>query len=368
MGFNRIKNSNKEKRTGEVIDIALKVTLLAFMVVWCLRIINPFLIPIIWGVIIAVAVDPVYQWVYKKVGKRPGLSATFVSLVLVVFILVPTFFLIRSSVKEVKHLVQLQKEGKLEIPDPDEKVLEWPFVGESIYELWKDSQGDITQVFVDYEEEFVKIGKFAFSSIVGTGFGFLKFILSIIIAGILLATPHTRDRINVLFEKAAGSFGQEFVSISEETIKNVVKGILAVAVIQASIFGFGLVVTEVPLAGIWALIVLLVSIVQLPTIILVVPILFYLWAHSEHTGWTVFWSIYFLLAGGVDNILKPILMGQGAPVPMVIVFLGAIGGLLTSGIIGLFVGAIVLSLGYRLLIHWLDKNSDTENEELPKTI
>ena len=117
--------------------------------------------------------------------------------------------------------------------------------------------------------------------------------------------------------------------------------------------GIGFILAGVPYAGVWALIVMILAILQLPPLIVILPVVIYLFS-ANSTLFASLWTVYLLLAGASDNILKPILLGKGAPVPMLVIFLGVIGGFMLSGFIGLFTGAIILSLGYKLFITWLD--------------
>ena len=344
------------ERVRETIEMALKLGLLGLIGYWCFKILSPFLIPLIWGIIIAIAVEPVYIWLNNKFGKSPKITASIVSFLLIVFILLPSIFLVRSAVNEVRFVADKVRSGEIDVSKSSDAVKEWPVVGDFAHNLWVEVNTNLKGVVNDYEKEVVGVTKFLVKSVLNAGFGILQFLIAIIIAGVLLATPQTRSMTIILFRKAAGSLGTEFVEISEETIKNVVKGILVVAVIQSFVMGAGMVLAGVPLAGLWAVVVLFWSVVQLPTIILVIPLLIFIWTDLE-TGWAVFWTIFFVLSGGIDNLLKPILMGQGLPVPMFIIFLGAIGGLLWNGIIGLFIGSIVLSLGYKLLTYWLKRES-----------
>lgn len=349
-------------RVTEAIEIALKLGLLGLIVYWCFMILSPFLIPLIWGIIIAISVEPVYVWINNKFGKSPKISASVVSFLLIVLFVLPSIFLVRSAVNEVRFVADKVRSGEINVSETADTVKEWPIVGDYAHNLWVEINTNLKGVVNDYEKEVVEATKFFVKSVLNAGFGVLQFFIAIIVAGILLATPKTRSMTVILFRKISGGFGSEFVKISEETIKNVVKGILAVAIIQAFVMGMGMVIAGVPLAGLWAVLVLFWSVVQLPTIILVIPLLIFIWTDLE-TGWAVFWTVFFVLSGGIDNVLKPILMGQGLPVPMFIIFLGAIGGLLWNGIIGLFIGSIVLSLGYKLFTYWLKRNSEGNKME-----
>ncbi len=173
-------------------------------------------------------------------------------------------------------------------------------------------------------------------------------ILSIVISGIMLANTEKSEKSSVNFaSRLMGSEGNEIISMIVLTIRNVAKGILGVAFIQFVLMGTAFILAHIPFAGLWALLVLLFAIVQLPVGIIAIPVIIYLYSAREPLPATL-WSVIILLLGLLDNVLKPWLMGKGAPVPMLVIFIGAIGGMIMSGFIGLFTGAIILSLGYKL--------------------
>ncbi len=155
-----------------------------------------------------------------------------------------------------------------------------------------------------------------------------------------------------LFVRLAGKRGAEFADDAKVTVRNVVKGILGVAIIQALLAGIGFAVAGVPAAGLWAFLCLLLAIVQIgigPIVIPIIIVMFYK-ANTVTAAILAVWLVLVMLS---DNVLKPILLGRGAPVPMPVIFLGAIGGFMSMGFLGLFVGALVLSVGYKLFKAWL---------------
>lgn len=176
--------------------------------------------------------------------------------------------------------------------------------------------------------------------------------LSVIIAGFLLATRGTDSASDIFFHRVAGGRGAEFKLLCVSTIRNVIKGILGVAVIQAALAGTGLFLAGVPYAGILTVLCLILAILQIgPGLVLLGAVIFLFYTHS--TVFAVLWSIYFIGVGISDNILKPILLGKGAFVPMLVIFLGVIGGFILYGFIGLFAGPIILSIGYKLILAWM---------------
>ena len=150
-----------------------------------------------------------------------------------------------------------------------------------------------------------------------------------------------------------GEKGEEFARVSEQTIRNVATGVIGVALIQSVLIGTAMIITEVPLAGLWVVVTLIIAIAQIPLILVTLPLIIWLFAVKQPVP-AILWSVYLIFAGLIDNFLKPVLMGKGADVPMLVIFLGAIGGFFAFGFLGLFLGAIILSLGYKLYLTWLD--------------
>ena len=154
--------------------------------------------------------------------------------------------------------------------------------------------------------------------------------------------------------------GVGFLRDAETTVRNVARGIIGVAVIQAILAGTGFSIAGIPGAGLWAMLGLILCVVQIGLAPVSFLAVVYLYATASTFTATLFliWSIFI---GLLDNVLKPILLGKGAPVPMAVIFLGSIGGFIQSGIMGLFLGAVILSLAYKLLLAWLASEPEPEN-------
>ena len=219
---------------------------------------------------------------------------------------------------------------------------------------------NIGAVIEQYSDQLIKAGEKFLGAFKSVATSFLMLIISIIISGILLASSEKSEKsISGFALRIGGKRGEEFIELIVVTIRNVAKGILGVAFIQALLLGAVFIIAKIPFAGLWALFVLLFSIMQLPAAFVTIPVIIYLYAVREPLPATL-WSLLIIIAALSDNILKPWLMGMGAPVPMLVIFLGAIGGMIMSGFIGLFTGAIILSLGYKLVMIWLSEGKPTE--------
>ena len=343
--------------TKHIIEQAIRIAVLVLLIFYCIEILAPFIMPVLWAIIIAVAIFPLHKQLRKRLGNREKLSAAVITLAILSFIFIPTGFFI-SSIAET--LIDFKKEieaGTILLDQPSPRILNWPILGKPVYDFLQNLSGSVSAIFQKYQSEILSVAKTILIGVVGSGLTLFQVIFSIIISGVLLATKGTVETTEKIFKKIAGNRGSEFVMLTANTIRSVVKGVLGVAVIQSILAGTGYFLAQVPHAGIWTLITLIVAVLQIGTSFVVVPVIIYLFT----TGNNVFaglWTVYFVLVIFSDNILKPLLLGKGAEVPMLVIFLGVIGGFLLSGFIGLFTGAIILSIGYKLFLVWMRDQMD----------
>jgi len=356
-------DQNPNSPTSIAIDIFIRLGFLFLLIAWCFKIILPFSGIILWGIILALALDPVYKILNKKLGNKPKIVSVIIIVCGLGIILFPSWLFLDSTVDGVKEFYFRIENGSLTIPPPSDKVADWPLIGEKTHDIWNQASINLEDFIAKYQDQMKGIAKSLLEGILGMSVSILQFILSIIIAAILLATKGTDEAASKIFNRIVGHRGEEFKNIAARTVGNVTKGVLGVAVIQAVLIGIGFLLAGVPYAGVWALLVMILAILQLPATIVVIPVVIYLFA-TISTVPAVLWTIYLLLAGLSDNVLKPILLGKGAPVPMLVIFLGVIGGFILSGFIGLFTGAIILSLGYKLLVAWINGENPKPEEKI----
>jgi predicted PurR-regulated permease PerM len=219
--------------------------------------------------------------------------------------------------------------------------------------FWSGASENLGATLTSIAPHLKEAGGWLLSTAAGAGVGVLQFVVSIIIAGVILANATGfGEFLKALATRVTGERGEEFAMLASKTVRSVAQGVLGVALIQSLLAGVGLLAADVPGAGLWALLVLLLAIVQLPPLLILAPIIVYVFSASSTTVAIIFmiWSIFVSMS---DAFLKPLLLGRGVEVPMLIILIGAIGGMIYSGIIGLFVGAVVLALGYELFKAWL---------------
>jgi predicted PurR-regulated permease PerM len=196
-------------------------------------------------------------------------------------------------------------------------------------------------------------GEWLLEAAAGTGLALLQFVVAIIIAGVLLAYAEGGARATrALAERLAPERGQGFAKMAEQTVRSVATGILGVALLQGILAGLGFLVAGVPAAGLLTVVCIVLGVIQIGVALVMIPVVIYLFFTAD-TSTAVAFLVYAILISPLDNILKPLLLGRGVRVPMVVVFIGAIGGFIHAGIIGLFVGAVIFTLGYGLFMAWL---------------
>ncbi len=256
--------------------------------------------------------------------------------------------------------------GTLTVPPPSDTVKDWPLVGEKLHGAWSLASTNLDAALNKFKPQVTAASKWLLSAAAGVGGGVLMFIVSIIIAGAFLVYGNSGSKA---METIAGRVmgkkgGKDFVDLAGATIRSVAQGVLGVALIQSILAGIGLMVMGVPYAGVWAGLVLLLAIVQLPPLLILAPIVVYEFSVAETVPAVIF-MIYSLIVSSSDAFLKPLFLGRGMDIPMLVILLGAIGGMVLSGIIGLFVGAVVLAVGYTLFTVWLGQDEQAAEEQAP---
>jgi predicted PurR-regulated permease PerM len=351
---------NETNTNPDIYDTSIRLLFLALIIGWCLMILYPFTSIILWGFILGIAFMPLHNRMAKIMGGRPSLASFIIVLACLAVFIVPAWLFLDSLLDNGKELRTRFLAGSLTIPPPSASVKNWPVIGEKIYGIWSLASTDLEQTVIKYKSEIVGIGGKIGKGLLSVGGGILQLFVALIIAGVLLCIPGTSESMRKVARKLADRRGDEFADIIKITVGNVVKGVLGVAFIQAALVGIGLFLAQIPYPGIWTLVVFLLAVLQLPPLLVVIPVAVYLFSERS-TGTAIGWTVYLLLAGFSDNILKPILLGKGAPVPMLVIFLGVIGGFMLSGFIGLFTGAIMMSIGYKLFVAWIDTGPGAED-------
>jgi len=338
-----------------------QLLLILLLLVWCFLIIQPFILLLIWAIILGVALYPLYQRLASRFSEgRRIWATTLFTLVSALLLFIPIYYLVDSIVTSSSWIVEQLRQETLEIPGPDPSVSEWPLIGERLYAEWKGISENTQQYILDHKDVILEEGGALLSGL-GSFFGSLiAFLISFLIAVVFM---HNADKgqttASLFLRKVMGEESADILEISRDTIRSVVKGILLVALIQTILALIGMKVAGIPAAGLFAFLVLVFAIVQIPVLLALLPPVLISFSILDTTPAVIF-AIYMFAVSLADNVLKPVFLGKGLQTPLIIILIGSIGGLLLHGIIGLFVGAVVLAVAHRLYSFWVQ--APLENE------
>ncbi|TGD72683.1 AI-2E family transporter [Mangrovimicrobium sediminis] len=354
------------RRPNETIDLVIRLGLVALMIWLSLKIFSPFIGLMVWAIVLAIALYPLNQKIAARTGGSNGRAALLMVTTLVLVLGVPTALLAASFVDHMLSLYHAMAEGTLVVPAPKATVQEWPLVGERVYAAWQAAADNFAEFAQDHAEQIRTFSRNAAGAMGSSLTTMLAFIGAFIIAGIMMAYAdpgeHTTRRI---FTRVCGPrVGPELHTLSVATIRSVAVGVIGVAFIQAVLLGIGFLAAGIPAAGLLAIIALLLGIAQVPAALIVIPVIAWVWLKGDaSTLSNTLVTVYLLVAGLADNVLKPLLLGRGLAVPMPVVLLGAIGGMLSLGLIGLFVGAVILAVSYQIFMAWVDEAEPADASE-----
>jgi len=345
----------------KALQAVVRIGMLALITFICVQIFKPFAPLMMWALVLAVTLYPVALKMTPRLGSLRRASVALVILGLLILGL-PTIFLGVSFSEHVNDLYNGFKAGTLNVQPPKASVKEWPFIGERVFLVWQEASDNLPAAVKHYADTVRSVLRgflgMAGSTLATAGL----FMAAMIIAGIMIAYGPSADQAmrRIARAFAGADRGDHLHELSVATIRSVALGVVGVAFIQSLLLGVGFLIAGMPAAGLLALLVLIMGILQLPALLLTIPAIAWMWGAGD--GGTVFnavLSIYIIVAGLSDQVLKPILLGRGVDVPMPVVLIGALGGMVSLGLLGLFVGAVILSVGYRVFMAWVD----SENSE-----
>lgn len=347
----------------DLLDVLVRVGLIGLMVVMSFRIFSPFLGILLWALVLAVSLYPLYLKLVSKMGGRQGASASLIVILGMLLIGTPTILLGGLFAGYIYETYEAFQTNSVTVEAPSPEVAEWPIIGERVYTAWSAAANDLPGFLDEMQPQLGALTDRALSTAASTMGDVLLFLGALIIAAIMMVFGESgSDAMGRILSRLSGpKNGPRLRSLTAATIRSVATGVIGVAFIQALLLGVGFALAGIPAAGLLAVVVMLVGIIQLPALLVTLPVIAYLWWGGDaSTTSNVVWTIYLLVAGMADNVLKPLLLGRGVDAPMPVILIGALGGMVSAGIVGLFVGAVVLAVGYQLFMDWVNEGYGTE--------
>jgi predicted PurR-regulated permease PerM len=355
---------------SHLLDVLIRAALLGALAVLCYRVFSTFLTLAVWSVILAVTLFPLHQWLARSFGRRQWLASTVLVVVGVLLVVVPTSLLLNSFADSVSNFVGAVQQNRLSIPAPREGVERWPLVGKKLHHAWSTAHTDLPALVQSVQPKVGDLARRALATVASVGLGLLLFLASFVFAAVIMAYGESGARSGrSIFRRVAGAArGEALARLATATIRAVALGVVGVAFIQAVLVGLALLLAGVPGAGVLALITLVLGIAQVPALVVTLPAVVYIWSSGDYGGASaVLYTLILLLTGAADNALKPLMIGRGVDAPMPVILFGALGGMASGGILGMFVGATLLALGHQILMSWVATDQTEQDDAAPQT-
>ncbi|HEX7329975.1 MAG TPA: AI-2E family transporter [Pyrinomonadaceae bacterium] len=343
-------------------DTLMRVALIGALVVICFQVFSPFLHLTVWSIILAITLFPLHRMLSRRIGGRQGVASILLVILGIGLIVVPTWLLINSFADSIQSLIAAVQQNTLQVPPPREGVRNWPIVGKKLHESWSQAHADLPALVQTMQPKIGALARDALSMVASVGGTMLLFLVSFIVANIILAYGDSGARGGrAIFSRVAGTArGEALANLALSTIRAVALGVIGVAAIQALLIGLALLLAGIPVAGVLAIVSLVLGIAQVPALVITLPVIIYIWASGDYSSTSaIMHTIILLLTGIADNILKPLMLGRGVDIPMPVILFGALGGMASGGILGMFVGATALALTYELFTKWVAANPDS---------
>jgi predicted PurR-regulated permease PerM len=350
------KTLRQSRSSDEFIQLAIRLVLLAFLLYWSFVLVRPFIPILAWSMVLTVALYPAYNWLSIHLGNRPKLAALIITVINLAIIIGPVTWLGFGLIDGLQGFAAQLGEGSFAIPSPPEGIKDWPIVGAQIYGLWDHASTNLRAALRELAPHLKPLAGPVLAFAGSAGVGTFKFVLSVAVAGFLfLYGPDLVAATRRIQARLIAQRSEDFVGLAGLTIRTVSQGVIGVAILQSLLAGIGLKLASVPHAGVLAFAVLILAILQIGSVIVILPVVIWIWATKEFTA-ALLLTIYLLIVSLADNVLKPMLMGRGLSTPMLVIFIGVMGGMLAHGIVGLFVGPIILAVAWELMMVWIGED------------
>ena len=343
------------------LDVLIRLLLLAGLVAACALILEPFAQILIWAALLAVMLKPVHLWLQRRLNLSNGWAAGLMAVAGLLLLLGPVAALTAALFSNVNELVELFRESKGSMPEPPPALLAIPGLGPTLKPIWHNLIGDLHGLIRTHADTISNVGSRLVETTFAKGLGFLQLLLSLVVAALMLVRSDALlQRIARILRLLAPEHADTLQHITTTTVRNVSRGVVGVAILQGALIGLGLMLAGVPWAGLLTLVALILCLLQIGPLPVVLLALVIAWSQLPQLT-ALLLSLWLIPATLLDNVLKPLLMARGLPVPMLVILIGVLGGTLKGGITGLFVGPVLLSLGYHFLRLWVGISPELES-------
>ena len=346
------KSSSRDQVMATGVELTIRLGVLGLLLFFSFLLVRPFISIAIWSVVLTVALYPVYSSIVDLLGGRRRLAAAVLTLFSLLIVIGPATWLVLGLIESVRILSERFAPSALELPPPLETVKSWPLIGNQIYQFWDLASNNLQAALAKIAPHLKPIGSSLLLIASDAGTGAIKFFIAIVIAGFAYSpAPMLVDGIMKFSRRLAKERGEEFVLLAGATIRAVSRGVIGISALQAFLAGLGLMVAGIPGASLISSAVLILGIIQIGPSIVLIPLIIWSWTVMDTTTALLF-TAYMIPVSLLDNVLRPLVMGRGLQTPVLVILIGVIGGTISYGITGLFLGPIILAVIWELLVAW----------------
>lgn len=346
----------KEEDTSSWIDITIRFSLVALILYWSFLLLQPFIAILIWSIVLSIALMPIYVRLNLFIGNRPAIASLLLTILALVVLFGPVSTIGAALVKNLSVIASGISKGTILIPPPPEYINDLPLFGAVLSGFWQSASLELAATLKSIAPQLKLLAGNLLSLLGDIGIVLLQFGLATIITGFIFSRTKTFEKILVnIAVRAAPQMGEDLINLAEETVRSVTRGVVGISLIQSILFGVGAMIAGIPLVGLLTFFVLILSIIQIGPGIIIIPVIIFGWLSLDILG-AVILTTYLIPVMLLDSVLKPILIGRGLKVPMLVIFIGVIGGIFVHGLIGLFIGPIVLAFCYELGKEWINNS------------
>jgi predicted PurR-regulated permease PerM len=345
------------KPRSDLAQTTLGVLFIGALILAAFWVLRPFIGPAIWATTIVVATWPLLLRLQALLWGRRGLAVAVMTLALLVLFVLPITLAIATLAQHTEGIVAAVKQlSQLRMPTAPDWLASLPVVGPKIAAFWAETVAAGTEGVWDRVQPYVgQVTRMLVTNVGSVGYVLVQGGLIVLLAALMYADGETAATGLVRFgRRLAGEQGEATVVLAGQAIRGVALGVGVTAVVQSVLGGIGLAVANVPYAGVLTVVMFMLCIAQLGPVLVMAPATAWLYWNGD-TGWGTFLLVVTLVVGTLDNVLRPMLIRMGADLPLLLIFGGVIGGLLAFGLVGIFVGPVVLAVAYRLLEAWTDR-------------
>lgn len=347
------RDPRHDPSTATWVELAIRIGILAVFLYWSFVLIQPFTTIAIWAVVLTVALYPAYDRLVKLLGGRRRLAATALTICSLLIVIGPATWLVLGLIDSVRTVAGRLDASALALPPPPIAIKSLRLIGEPLYQLWELASINLGAALAKIGPQLKPLASTLLRVSADAGTGVVKFFIAIIVAGFLFSpAPAMVDGIKKLSKRIAGDHGETLLKLAVDTVRAVSRGVIGISVLQALLVALGLVTAGVPGVSLITSAVLIFGIVQIGPSIIIIPLIIWSWWSMETTSALLF-TAYMIPVNLLDNVLRPFFLGRGLNTPIPVILIGVLGGTISGGLTGLFLGPIVLAVTWNLLAAWI---------------